>query len=181
VGSLLRETGGFNHPRESLNPSLHTGGSRRGRSFRRRLRRWCRWHGSRSVEMTLYVYVVASEYPTARLRRHEEASATPPRIWLRWYVKFRLFLRPGTGLYGRLAWPWFLTSPSLRQCCFCLNMLNIVTPCLFYPGRLQRPGTTPTLRPGRQAWRLRGARRRSYIFDVKSAAFFILLTSPWGH
>jgi hypothetical protein len=57
VGSLLRETGGFNHPRESLNPSLHTGGSRRGRSFRRRLRRWCRWHGSRSVETTSYVNV----------------------------------------------------------------------------------------------------------------------------
>ncbi len=77
VGSLLRGTGGFNHLRESLNPSLHTGGPRRGRSFRRRLRRWCRWHGSWSVEMTSYVYVVASEYPTARLRRHEEASATP--------------------------------------------------------------------------------------------------------
>ncbi len=55
VGSLLRGTGGFNHPRESLNPSLHTGGPRRGRSFRRRLRRWCRWHGYRSVEMTSYV------------------------------------------------------------------------------------------------------------------------------
>jgi hypothetical protein len=77
VGSLLRGTGGFNHPRESLNPSLHTGGPLRGRSFLRRLRRWCRWHGYRSVEMTSYVYVVASEYPTARLRRHEEASATP--------------------------------------------------------------------------------------------------------
>ncbi len=38
VGSLLRETGGFNHSRESLIPSLHTGGSRRGRSFCRRLR-----------------------------------------------------------------------------------------------------------------------------------------------
>ncbi len=44
VGLLLRGTGGFNHPRESLIPSLHTGGPRRGRSFRRRLRRWCRWH-----------------------------------------------------------------------------------------------------------------------------------------
>ena len=77
VTSLLRGTGGFNHPRECLNPSLHTGGPRRGRSFRRRLHRWCRWHGSRSVEMTSYVYVVASEYLTARLRRHEEASATP--------------------------------------------------------------------------------------------------------
>ncbi len=79
VGSLLRGTGGFNHPRERLNPSLHTGGPRRGRSFRCRLRRWCRWHGSWSVEMTsfVYVYIVASEYPTARLCRHEEASATP--------------------------------------------------------------------------------------------------------
>ncbi len=77
VASLLRGTGGFNHPRESLNPFLHTGGPRRGRSFRRRLRWWRRWHGSRSVELTSYVYVIASEYATARLRRHEEASATP--------------------------------------------------------------------------------------------------------
>jgi hypothetical protein len=57
VTSLLRGTGGFNHPRESLNLSLHTGGPRRGRSFRRRLRRWRRWHGSWSVEMTSYLYV----------------------------------------------------------------------------------------------------------------------------
>ncbi len=82
VGSLLRGTGGFNHPRESLNPSLQTGGPRRGRSFRRCLRRWCQWHGSWSVEMTscVYVYVVASEYPTARLRQHEEALATPREL-----------------------------------------------------------------------------------------------------
>jgi hypothetical protein len=77
VASLLRGTGGFNHPRKSLNPSFHTGGPRRWRSFRRRLGRWRRWRGSQSVEMTSYVYVVASEYATARLRRHEEASATP--------------------------------------------------------------------------------------------------------
>jgi hypothetical protein len=77
VTSLLRGTGGFNHPRESLNPSLHTGGPRRGRSFRRRLRQWCWWHGYWSVEMTSYVYVVTSEYVTARPRRHEGASATP--------------------------------------------------------------------------------------------------------
>jgi hypothetical protein len=30
VASLLRGAGGFNHPRESLNPSLHTGGPCRG-------------------------------------------------------------------------------------------------------------------------------------------------------
>ncbi len=77
VGSLLRGTGGFNHPRESLNPTLHTGGPRHGHSFRRRLRRWCRWLGYRSVETTSYVYIVASEYPTARLCRHEGASAMP--------------------------------------------------------------------------------------------------------
>jgi hypothetical protein len=40
VTSLLRGAGGFNHPRESLNPSLHTGGPRPGRSFRRCLRQW---------------------------------------------------------------------------------------------------------------------------------------------
>ncbi len=67
----------FNHLRESLNPSLHTGGPRRGCSFRRRLRRWCRGHGYRSMEVTSYVYVVASEYVTAQLRRHEGALATP--------------------------------------------------------------------------------------------------------
>ncbi len=82
VASLLRGTAGFNHPRESLNPFLHTGGPRRGRSFRRRLRWWRRWHGSRSVEMAsyVYVYVVASEYVTARLRRHKGTSATPRGI-----------------------------------------------------------------------------------------------------
>ncbi len=47
----------FNHLRESLNPFLHTGGPRCGRSFRCRLRRWRRWHGSRSVETTSYVNV----------------------------------------------------------------------------------------------------------------------------
>ncbi len=57
--------------------------------------------------------------------RHSAATPTrgsngyAPRIWLRWYVKFRLFLRAGTGRYGQLAWPWTLTSPSLRQRCFC--------------------------------------------------------------
>ncbi len=93
VGSLLRGTGGFNHPRESLNPSLHTGGPRRGRSFRRRLRQWCRWHGSRGVETTSYVNV-------RRRLWIPHSAATPTRgsigyalrIWLRWYVKFRLFL-----------------------------------------------------------------------------------------
>jgi hypothetical protein len=43
-----------------------------------------------------------------------------------------------------------------------------------YPGRLQRLGLRLRLQTGRQAWRLRGARRR-LIFDVKSAAFNILL------
>jgi hypothetical protein len=88
--SLLRGTGGFNHPRESLNPSLHTGGPCRGRSFRRRLRRWCWWHGLWSVEMTSYVYVVASEYVAARLRRHWGSIGYALGVWLRWYVKFRL-------------------------------------------------------------------------------------------
>jgi hypothetical protein len=102
VGSLLRGTGGFNHPRECLNPSLHTGGPRRGRSFRRRLHRWCRWHGSRSVEMTSYVYVVASEYLTARLRRHEEASATPLGICYGDTSSFGLF-KAWDWSYGQLA------------------------------------------------------------------------------
>jgi hypothetical protein len=52
----------FNHLSESLNPFI--------RSFRRRLRRWCWWHGFWSVETTSYVYVIASEYVSARLRRH---------------------------------------------------------------------------------------------------------------
>ncbi len=72
VTSLLRGTGGFkpNHLSESLNPFIHTGGPRCGRSFRSRLRQWHRWHESWSVEMTSYVYVFASEYVTARLHRH---------------------------------------------------------------------------------------------------------------
>jgi hypothetical protein len=68
--SLLRGSGGFssNHLSESLNPFIHTGGPRRGRSFRRRLRRWRRWHGYWSVELTSDVYVVTSENVSARLR-----------------------------------------------------------------------------------------------------------------
>jgi hypothetical protein len=77
VTSLPWGMGGFNHLRESLNPSFHTGGPRRGRSFRCCLRWWCRWHGYWSVEMTSYLYVGASEYVTARLCRHGGASATP--------------------------------------------------------------------------------------------------------
>jgi hypothetical protein len=46
----------FNHLRESLNPFIHTG-PRRGRSFRRRLRQWCRWHGTWNVEAASHVYV----------------------------------------------------------------------------------------------------------------------------
>jgi hypothetical protein len=60
----------FNHLSESLNPFIHTGGPRRGHSIRRCLRRWCWWHGSWSVEMMSYVYVVATEYVPAQLRRH---------------------------------------------------------------------------------------------------------------
>ncbi len=101
VTLLLRGTGGFNHPRESLNPSLHTGGPRRGRSFRRRLRRWRQCHGSRSVEMTSYV--VASEYVTAWLRRHEGASATP-----------RGFGYGDTSSFGFFtAWDWSLRPTRL--------------------------------------------------------------------
>ncbi len=81
--SLLRGKGGFNHLRESLNPSLHTGGPRRGRSFRHRLRQWCWWHGYWSLERTSYVYVVASEYVAARLRRHWGRISYPPGVWLR--------------------------------------------------------------------------------------------------
>jgi hypothetical protein len=102
VASLLRGAGGFNHPRESLNPSLHTGGPRRGRSFRRRLRRWRQWHGSWSVEMTSYVYVIASEYVTARLRRHGEASAMPADL-ATVIRQVSAFSQPGTGPYSRLA------------------------------------------------------------------------------
>jgi hypothetical protein len=81
--SLLGGTGGFNHLRESLNPSLHTGGPRRGRSFRRRLRRWCWWHGYRDMEMAPYLYVVASEYVAARPRRHWGRIGYAPWVWLR--------------------------------------------------------------------------------------------------
>ncbi len=57
----------FNHLSESLNPFIHTGGPRCGRSFRHHRRQWRQWHGSWSMEMTSYVYVVASEYVTAQL------------------------------------------------------------------------------------------------------------------
>ncbi len=68
----------FNHLRESLNPFLHTEGPRRGRSFRRRLCRWRRWHGHGAWRRRrTSTFVVASEYATARHRRHEIASATP--------------------------------------------------------------------------------------------------------
>ncbi len=105
----------FNHLSESLNPFIHTGGPRRGRSFRRRLCQWHRWHGTWNVEMTSYVYVAASEYVTAPLRRHWGRHWLRPVDLLRWYIKFRI-LKSGTGSYDQLAWPWFLTSPLLRQC-----------------------------------------------------------------
>ncbi len=102
VTSLLWGVGGFNHPRESLNPSPHTGGPRRRRSFRRRLRLWRLWHGYWSVEMTSYLYVGASEYVTARLRRHGGALATPHGSGYSDTSSFG-FSQPGTGPYGRLA------------------------------------------------------------------------------
>jgi hypothetical protein len=102
VASLLRGAGGFNHPKESLNPSLHTGGPRRGRSFRR-LRRWRQCHGSQSMEMTSYVYVIASEFVTARLRRHEEALATPRRSGYSDTSSFGFFT----------AWDWSLQLTRL--------------------------------------------------------------------
>ncbi len=100
VTSLLRGTGGSNHLRESLNPSFHTGGLRRGRSFRCRLRRWRRWYGSRSVEMTSYV--VTSEYVTARPRRHEGVTATPRGFGYGDTSSFGFF-KAWNCPYGRLA------------------------------------------------------------------------------
>ncbi len=102
VTSLPRGTGGFNHPRESLNPSLHTGGLRRGRSFRRRLSPVVSVAWIRSVE-ELTLYVIASEYVTARLRRHEGVTATPRGSGYGDTSSFGFFLRPGTGRYGQLA------------------------------------------------------------------------------
>jgi hypothetical protein len=91
--------------------------------------------------MTLYV--VASEYVTARLRRHEGASATPRGSGYGVTSSFGFFLRPETGLYGQLARPWSLTSPLLRQ--GGLNMLHIgLLHVNFYLSRLQPLGTTPT-------------------------------------
>jgi hypothetical protein len=115
VASLLRGTGGFNHLSECLNPFIHTGGPRRGRSFRRRPRWWRRWHGYRSVEMASYMYVVSSEYVTARLRRHWGRHWLRPVGLATVIRQVSAFLKPGTGLYGQLAWPWYLTSPLLRQ------------------------------------------------------------------
>ncbi len=100
--TLLRGMGGFNHLSVSLNPSLHTGGPRCGRSFRRRLRRWCWWHGSRSVEMATYLYVVASEYVAARPRRHGEGLATPRGSGYGDRSSFGLS-KPETVSYGQLA------------------------------------------------------------------------------
>jgi hypothetical protein len=102
VESLLRGMGGFspNHLSESLNPFIHTGGPRRGRSFRRCLRQWRRWHGSWVVEMTSYVYVFASEYVTARLRPTlRETSARP--VDLATVIRHVPdFLKSRTGPYG---------------------------------------------------------------------------------
>ncbi len=152
VTSLLRGSGGFDHPRESLNPSLHTGGPRRGHSFRRRLRRWSRWHGSRSVEMMSYVVV------TARLLRHEGASATPRGFGYGDTSSFGL-LQPGTGPYGRLACPRTLTSPLLRQ-----HATLYVHYSFTFWGLLPQQTAAAGIyacayKPWRQAWRLRGARR----------------------
>jgi hypothetical protein len=103
VTSLLRGAGGFNHLRESLNPSLHTGGPRRGHSFRHRLHRWRWWYGSWSVEMTSYLYVGASEYVTARLRRHGEDQLCP--------VDLATVIRQVSAFLK--AWNWFLRPTCL--------------------------------------------------------------------
>ncbi len=84
-----------------------------------------------------------------------------------------LELAPTAGV----AWPWFLTSPLLHQpCAYPVYVHHSLTLYVsFCPGRLQRLGTTPTTAgPGRQAWRLRGARRH-LTSDVKCAC----LSSCW--
>jgi hypothetical protein len=102
--SLLRGTGGFNHLSVSLNPSLHTGDPRRGRSFRCRLRRWCWWHGSRSVEMATYLYVVPlntsqrGHADTGKDRLRPVGLATVIR-----QVSAFLLSKPETVSYGQLA------------------------------------------------------------------------------
>ncbi len=52
--------------------------------------------------------------------------------------------------------------------------------CEFYPGRLQRPGTTPMplnwTSSVTSPWRPEAS-----ISDVNFSAFIILLTTPWGH
>jgi hypothetical protein len=81
-------------------------------------------------------------------------------------------LKPETVSYGLLAWPWFLTSPLLHQRVLRQYLYSLIL-CEDLPGRLQRLGTTPTpatAGPGRQDWRLRGARRR-LVSDVKLAHF----------
>ncbi len=115
VTSLLRGTGGFHHPRERASTPPFTqevlvAGTLSAAAFAggvggMELGAW-RWR--RTCRSRLWI-------------RHSAATPTwgrisyAPWIWLRCYVKFRLFLRPGTGPYGRLAWPWSSTSLLLRQ------------------------------------------------------------------
>jgi hypothetical protein len=98
--------------------------------------------------------------------------------WLRWYLKFRIF-KSGTGSYGQGRLTLVLdVPPATSTCAYPVYVHHSLTLYVsFCPGRLQRLGTTPTTAgPGRQAWRLCGARRR-LTSDVESAC----LSSCWLH
>jgi hypothetical protein len=157
----------FNHLSESLNPFIHTGGPHRGRSFHCRLRQWRRWHGSWSVEMTSYIYVVASEYVTARLTLRK-ASAASHRSGYSWSL-----------------WPTRLTlDPDVPPCYVNVRLYMYTIALLFVnscPGRLQRLGTTPT--PTDLDVRRDVSVAPGGILSLMSKllAFIILLTTPRGH
>ncbi len=169
----------FNHLSESLNPFIHTGGPRHGRSFRCLLRQWHWWHGSWSVEMTSYVYVVASEYVTARLRPTlRKASAMPRRSGY-----------GDTSSFGSLkAWDWSLrltpltldpdVPPAQRALIYVHYSFTL---CEFLPRPTAAAGTTPTPTDLDVRRDVSAAPGGVLSLTSKLLAFVILLTTPRGH
>ncbi len=84
------------------------------------------------METTSYVYVAASEYVTARLRQHWGRHRLRPADLATVICQVSALLKPGTGLYGRLAWPWTMKSPMLRQRVFIYIHFSF-TLCEFLP------------------------------------------------
>ncbi len=72
-----------------------------------------------------------------------------------------------------------LDVPSATSTCTSIRFFATFLYVNSFPGRLQRPGTTPTPGSGRQVWRLRGARRRFSLWCQNRLFFSAVGYAPW--